>query len=176
MFESCKEQAGEEFLSTLTIHPVFREAYKTIKQTELSPKDTDKHGTVWFAQRKAIAVKPGQEFKVIGLPKFPGEFTDQLALIDQPKDTSSPEELQVRPEVHSSEVVFSRRIIVTVKNMSSREVFLKRGTPLAHIYPVAPVPLPMAQSTTETVDELTPESFDFGTSTMPEEAKRRLCE
>lgn len=176
MFESCREQAGEEFLKTLVIHPVFREAYKTIKQTDLSPKDTDKHGTVWFAQRKAITVKPGQVFKVTGLPKFPGELTDQLALIDQPKDTSSPEELQVRPEVHPSKVVFSRRITVTVKNMSSREILLKRGTPLAHIYPVASVHRPMVQSTTETAVELTPESFDFGTSTMPEEAKKRLCE
>lgn len=30
MFQSCKEQAGEKFMSTLTIHPVLREAYETI--------------------------------------------------------------------------------------------------------------------------------------------------
>ena len=175
LVQSCKEQAGERFLGTLTIHPVLREAYETLTQSETT-EGVDKHGTVWFTQHKPITLQPGQVFKVTGLPKFPGDFTDQLALIDQPNDTFSPEELWVRPEVHPASVVSSRRITVTVKNLSSREISLKHGTPLAHIFPVAPVPLPRAQCADEAAIELTPSSFDFGASPMPEEAKRRLCE
>lgn len=176
LFESCREQAGDTFLGTLAIHPVLREAYETMEKTDGSEDDPDKHGTVWFAQRKPITLQPGQVFKVTGLPKFPGEFVDQLALVDQPKGTFLSEELLVRPEVHPATVVSSRRISVTVKNVSEREVFLKRGTPLAHIYPVAPVPTVKAQCAAEAAVEVTPESFDFADSPMPTEAKRRLCE
>lgn len=94
------------------------------------------------------------------------DFTDQLALIDQPNET---EELWVRPEVHPLSVIFSKRITVTVK--SSREVSLKCGTPLAYIFPVAPVPLKVAQCADESSSELT---HFLWLSPMPEEAKRRL--
>ncbi|KAF4086823.1 hypothetical protein AMELA_G00088740 [Ameiurus melas] len=174
MFQYCKEQAGDHFLSTLTIHPALREAYGTFTQSD-TPEDVNKHGTVWFTKRKAIILHPGQVFKVTGTPKFHGDFTGQLALVDQPTDTFSPE-LWVRPEVHPATVVSSKRITVTIKNLSTKKVTVKRGTPLAHIFPVTPVPLPSGQCAEEVASELDPASFDFGASPMPEEAKRRLCE
>lgn len=63
-----------------------------------------------------------------------------------------------------------------VKNLLTKEVDLKHGTPLTHIFPVTPVPSPKTHYAEETVSELDPASFDFGTSPMPEEAKRRRCE
>lgn len=111
-----------------------------------------------------------------GVTKFPGDFNDQLALIDQPKDQSQHEELLVRPEVHPSSVVSNKHITVTVKNISTREIVLKRGTPLAHVFPVALVPQLSATTDGEPYSSLTLASFDFGNSSMPEDAKRRLCE
>ncbi|GAA6095444.1 uncharacterized protein LOC114911105 [Tachysurus ichikawai] len=32
LFESCRKQAGEEFLNVLTVHPVIREAYESIQE------------------------------------------------------------------------------------------------------------------------------------------------
>lgn len=83
---------------------------------------------MWFTQNKPITLQPGQVFKVTGIPKFPDDFTDQLALVDQSTDTFSPEDLWVRPEVHPATVVSSKRITVTVKNLSTKELALKRGT------------------------------------------------
>lgn len=80
------------------------------------------------------------------------------------------DELQVRPEVHSASVVFSKRITVTLKNISNREVILKRGTPLTHIFPVALVPQLTASTDKEPSATLTLTSFDFGKSPMPEDA------
>lgn len=175
LVESCKEKAGDQFLGTLAIHPIFRKAYEQISQSDPA-EGVDKHGTVWFIQPKPTVLQPGQVIRVTGRPKFLGDFPDTLALIDQPTDTSAPDELRVRPEVHPASVVSSRRITVTVTNLSSREICLKRGTPLAHIFPVASVPLPRAPCADDVPEDLTPSSFDFGASPMPEEAKRRLCE
>lgn len=135
---SCKEQAGEHFLGVLTIHPILREAYAKVSQPEI-PEEVDKHGTVWFAQPKPITLQPGQASKVSGLPKYPRNFQDQLALVDQSTDTFSSGELWVKPEAHPASVVSSKCIIVTVKNLSTREICLKCGTQLAHIFPVTPV-------------------------------------
>lgn len=46
LFQSCQEQAGDAFLSTLTIHPVMREAFESIRHTAVSQDEVDKHGTV----------------------------------------------------------------------------------------------------------------------------------
>lgn len=78
LFNSCREQAGEGFLSTLTIHPMIREAYQSISQTDISPEETTKHGTVWFTQRKSLTLHSGQ-LHVTGVSKFPGDFTGNLA-------------------------------------------------------------------------------------------------
>ncbi len=50
LLESCREQAGEKFLNVLSIHPVIREVYETIQQTDVSQDDPDKLGTVWFVK------------------------------------------------------------------------------------------------------------------------------
>ncbi len=88
-------------------------------------------------------------------------------------ETSS-DDLEVRPELHSASVVSSRRVTVTVRNVSTKEVWVKRGTPLAHVFPVSLVPRLTAKQPPER-NTLTPASFDFGDSPMPEEAKQRLC-
>ena len=176
LFETCREKAGDGFLSTLTIHPVMKDAYQSISQTVHKPAGNEKHGTVWFVQHKPLTLYPGQLLHVTGVTKFPGDFNDQLALIDQPKDQSQHEELLVRPEVHPSSVVSNKHITVTVKNISTREIVLKRGTPLAHVFPVALVPQLSATTDGEPYSSLTLASFDFGNSSMPEDAKRRLCE
>lgn len=56
LFETCRDQAGEKFINTLTIHPVFREAYKALKQNVVPPDEIDRHGTVWFTQRKCLTL------------------------------------------------------------------------------------------------------------------------
>lgn len=96
-------------------------------------------------------------------------------LIDQPDDTSVSNDLLVRPEVQSVSVVSNRIITVTVRNMSTKDVHLKRGTPIAHLYPVDIVPQP-ALAESQLSNTLTPASFDFGNSPIPEDAKQHLCE
>lgn len=176
LFESCREQAGEKFLNVLTIHPVIREAYETMQPTNVSHDDPDKHGTVWFMKHNPVVLTPNQILQLPGLLKFPGQMTESLVLVDRAAvgDISS-DDLEVRPELHSASVVSSRRVTVTVRNMSSKEVWVKRGTPLAHVFPVSLVPQLTAKQPPEQ-NTLTPASFDFGDSPMPEEAKHRLCE
>lgn len=176
LLESCREQAGEKFLNVLTIHPVIREAFEFIQKTDMSQSDPNKHGTVWFAKPSPIVLKPGQVTQLPGLPKFPGQTTESLLLVDnaEANDTFTAD-LQVRPEVHPATIVSSRRVMVTVRNTSTREVWIKRGTPLAHVFPVTLVPQFSSNRPSEQ-GGLSPASFDFGDSPMPEEAKRRLCE
>ncbi len=99
-------------------------------------------------------------------------MTEYLVLVNKAAagDTSS-DDLEVRPELHSASIVSSRQVTVTVRNMYTKEVWVKRGNPLAHVFPVPLVP----QLTTKQSPEqntLTPASFDFGDSPMPEEAKK----
>lgn len=140
LFDSCQEKAGDEFLSSLTIHPMVREAYQTLKKTDILAKETEQHGTVWFTQRNPRALNPGQLLHVTGVVKVPGGTNGELVLIDQPEDISQSPELQIQPEVHPASVLHNKRITVTVKNISSKEIVLKRGTPLAHVFLVALVP------------------------------------
>ncbi|KAF7704237.1 hypothetical protein HF521_021309, partial [Silurus meridionalis] len=176
LFESCRKQAGEKFLNVLTVHPVIREAYESIQQTNASQQDPDKHGTVWFVKHNPVVLKPDEVLQLPGLVKFPGQMTESLVLIDKAavNDTSS-DDLEVRPELHSASVVSTRRVTVTVKNVSTKDVCVKRGTPLAHVFPVSLVPH-LASTSTPEQPTLSPTSFDFGDSPMPEEAKRTLCE
>lgn len=126
MLESCREQAGEKFLNMLTIHPVIREAYETIQETDVSQDDPDKHGTVWFVKHNPVVLTPNQVLQLPGLLKFPGQMAESLVLVDRAAvvDTSS-DDLEVRPELHSASVVSSRRVTVTVRNMSTKEVWVK---------------------------------------------------
>lgn len=43
---SCMERAGERFLNTLTVCPVFREAYEALNQSVVSSDEIDRHRTV----------------------------------------------------------------------------------------------------------------------------------
>lgn len=88
LFDSCKEKAGEGFLNTLTIHPLVKEAYQALGQVDVLAEDIEKCGTVWFTKGKPLTLRPGQQRYVTGLAKFPGDFNDELALIDQVKDVS----------------------------------------------------------------------------------------
>lgn len=178
LFECCQEHGGEGFISTLQVHPLIREAFESCKASLVAPKDLEKHGTVWYTKRKPAILKPGQVLQVPGLPKFPGPIKDSLVLVDQvcADDDVSSLELQVRPEVHPVAAVFSRHITVTMQNISSRDVVVKRGSPLAHIFPVDVVSQIPLSGSMRSVGELSPAAFDFGASPMPEEAKLRLCE
>lgn len=131
LLESCREQAGEKFLNVLTIHPVIREVYENIQQTNVLQDDSDKHGTVWFMKHIPVVLTPNQVLQLPGLLKLPGQVTESLVLVDRAVvgDTSS-DALEVRPELHSASVVSSRLVTLTVRNRSKKEVWVKRGTPL----------------------------------------------
>lgn len=83
LLESCREQAGEKFLNVLTIHPVIREVYETIQQTDVSQDDPDKHGTVWFVKQNPVVLTPNQVLQLPGLLKFPGQINESLVLVDK---------------------------------------------------------------------------------------------
>lgn len=102
LFQACKKQAGDGFLNSLNIHPVMKEAFESIKPSEVSQEDACKHGTMWFTKPKPVVIKPGQTFQLTGLPKFPGKHNDSLVLVEQPisADGVPAPELEVRPEVH----------------------------------------------------------------------------
>lgn len=77
LFESCQEEAGEHCLSTLTIHPVIKEAYETLQKAAGDTREEyDRRGTVWFTQRKTITLQPGRVCHITGAPKFPGKPMD----------------------------------------------------------------------------------------------------
>ncbi len=177
LFDACKEKAGENFMNVLTVHPVVKAAYETIQTSIGVASYPDKPGVVWFIQHKPIILKAGEVCQIHGKPKFSSELFEKHVLIDQATDTIAPEELLVRPELQPASVVSNRMVTVTVKNMSSKEVLLKRGTPIAHIFPVDVVPQLTPKSNVSVPNtSLSPDSFNFGNSPLPEEAKQRLIE
>ena len=135
LFQSCKAHKGDHFLSTLSVHPVIRQAYEKIEET---PEDTSetKRGTVWFTREKPFSLPPGGVATVFGIPKFPKSVPDRAVLIDRPEDGWFPEELLVMPVVEKSNTVHCRRITVTLRNVSSHPVTVKRGMAIAHLFPV----------------------------------------
>ncbi len=91
-------------------------------------------------------------------------------LIDQPDDTSVSDYLLMRPEVKSISLVSNHILTVTVRNMSTKDVHLKHGMPIVHLYPVTIVPQPTLVES-QLSNMKTPTSFDFGNSPLPEDAK-----
>ncbi|KAI4871331.1 hypothetical protein NFI96_009730, partial [Prochilodus magdalenae] len=174
-FTGALTQGGEQFLNTLTIHPIIKKAYESLKDTVVSSEESDQKGTVWFVQYNPVTLQPSQVLRVAGVPKLTGELTNSFLLVDQAEAVNNSAEVQVRPEVHSASVLSQKRVVVTVRNVSSKPVVLRRGTPLANIFPVTMVPQ-LKAPTSETTSTLSPSSFDFGDSPMPEEAKQRLCQ
>ncbi|KAI4888852.1 hypothetical protein NFI96_028238 [Prochilodus magdalenae] len=171
LFDSCRTQGGERFLNTLTIHPIIRKAYESLQDTDASLEDSDQKGTIWFDQSSPVTLQPSQVLRVADVPKLSGELTNSLLLVDQAEAVNNSE----RHEVHSASVLSQKRVVVTVRNVSSKPVILRRGTPLANIFPVMMVPQ-LKAPTSETTSTLSPSSFDFGDSPMPDEAKQRLCQ
>ncbi len=179
LLKSCKDKRGEKFLSTMHLNPVFKKAFEEL--SELPPDNDDhKRGTVWFAQTKPVTLRPGGVARVTGVPKFQGMPSTQAILVDSPdnpvEEPRFPEELLVRPELQASAVVRSKRITVLVRNVSTKEITLTRGTPIAHLFPVDVMSPPSAnkESDVESAGKLTPSSFNFGDSPVPKEWKERL--
>jgi hypothetical protein len=82
----------------------------------------------------------------------------------------------VRPEIQTVAVVLSRRITLSVRNVSTKEITLKRSTPIAHLFPVDVAPRVPLKSRQDLSEKLISSSFNFGDSPVPEGWKKRLCE
>lgn len=176
LFHSCKTHGGDHFLNTLAVHPVIKEAYEKFQET---PDDTaeTKKGTVWFTRDKPFTLPPGGVATVVGIPKFPGGLSSQAVLIDRPEEDCFPEELLVMPVVDKSTAVHCRRITVTMRNVSSHNVTLKRGVPIAHLFPVDVINTVLEKEGPKlSTPQLSPSSFNFGDSSLPPEWKERLCQ
>lgn len=175
LYHSCKDKGGDNFLHTLTVHPMIREAYERFK---VVPNDADdgKRGTVWFSGKEIVTLPPGGVATVTGIPKYPGSIASQAVLIEHPQGSSFPEELVVMPELKKSTAVLCRRIQVTVRNVTAHAVTLKRGMSIAHLYPVDVVSMASGARTNPPKEELTPAVFNFGDSPVPEEWKERLSQ
>lgn len=114
-----------------------------------------------------------------GVPKFQGVPCPQAILVD-PLDEPAEEprfleELLVRPELQASTVVTSKRITVFIRNVSTKELTLMRGMPIAYLFPVDV----MSSSVTkmpnvELGGKVTPSSFNFVDLPIPREWKERL--
>lgn len=141
LLKSCKERIGENFVSSMHIHPAFKRAFEQL--LECLPDDDDdnhKRGTVWFTQSKPITVRPGGVARVTGVPKFQGIPRAQAILVDSPEEPGDDPrfsgEFLVRSELQVPTVVMSKKITVLVRNVSKKEVTLTRGMPVAHLFPV----------------------------------------
>lgn len=126
-------------MSSLNIHAIFKKALEESPVT-LSDDDDHKRGTVWFMQTKPVTLRPGGVARVTGVPKFQGMPSTKAILLDSPDEPADqprfPEQLLVRPELQKSTVVMSKRITVLVRNASSQDITLTRGTAIAHLFPV----------------------------------------
>ena len=175
LFHSCKTQNGDNFLHTLSVHPVIKEAYAKFQET---PDDTadPRRGTVWFTRDKPVVLPPGGVAKVVGIPKLSGSLSGQAVLIDRPEEDCFPEELLVMPVVEKTDVVQCRRITVTLRNVSDHHVTLKRGMQIAHLYRVDVInSVPGKKASKPPTPQLSPSSFNFADSPVPPEWKERLC-
>ena len=112
-----------------------------------------------------------------GKPKFPGRFSSQAVLIERPEEGVFPDELLVMPVIDKPTAVNCRRITVTLRNRSNHEVTIKRGTPIAHVFPVDVVKEVLVKGKPKPFpSELSSFSFNFGNSPVPPEWKERLCQ
>lgn len=180
LLKSCKERIGENFVSSMHIHPAFKRAFEQLLECLPNDDDNHKRGTVWFTQSKPITVRPGGVARVTGVPKFQGIPRAQAILVDSPEEPGDDArflgELLVRPELQVPTVVMAKKITVLVRNVSKKEVTLTRGMPVAHLFPVDVVSSSSVSQkpNTESAGKLTPSSFNFGDSPVPEEWKERL--
>lgn len=132
-------------------------------------------GTIWFLQHKPVTLKPGETGQIQGRPKLRADLGDKLVLIDQPFENTDLGELMVRPELRLASVMSNRLVAVTVKNMSSRSLLVTRGTPIAHVFPVEVLSQSTAVRAVSESNDLTMDSFNFGDSPLPLEARRHYA-
>ncbi len=173
LVEACKEKVGDDFLHTLTVHPEIRNAYEHVIAVEKSDND-DRRGTVWYFNPKPLKLPPGESARVYGILKYPAAPSCKTLLVDKPEESWFPEELLVAPEVQATTIVQSKRIGVTVRNVSSRPVMIKRGMSIAHVFPVEVVATVSKPQESSGQTELNKNAFKFGDSPVSEEWRQRL--
>lgn len=174
LVEICETKMGSDFLHTLTVHPEIRTAYEQVIAVSKCDVD-DCRGTVWFPRLKPLKLTPGESVRVSGILKYPATTSAKPLLVDQPEESRFPEELLVRAEVQSATAVHSKRIGVTIRNVSSCPVTIKRGMPIAHVFPVDVVPAVSKPRESSGQIQLTKDSFHFGDTPVSEEWKQRLA-
>ena len=175
LVEVCKEKGGENFLKTLAVHPVMKNAYEKVMVMSDQSADTER-GTVWFSGNKPLTLSPGETASVTGIPKYPKMSSSSALLIDYPEESRFPEELLVRPEIQAASALQSKRITVTVRNVSVHTVTLKRGMPIAHIFPVEVVSSNPSSKESSSGGQWTTESFNFGDSPVSQKWRNRLTQ
>ncbi len=173
LVEACKEKVGDDFLRTLTVHPEIRNAYDHVIAVEKSDND-DRRGSVWYFNPKPLKLPPGESARVYGILKYPAALSCKTLLVDKPEESWFPEELLVAPEVQGTTIVQSKRIGVTVRNVSSRTVMIKRGMSIAHVFPVEVVATVSKPQESSGQTELNKNAFKFGDSPVSEEWRQRL--
>ncbi|GAA6094731.1 uncharacterized protein LOC114911105, partial [Tachysurus ichikawai] len=173
LVEACRERVGHDFLHTLAVHPEIRNAYAQIIAVE-ERDDDDSRGTVLYLRSKPVKLPPGESTRVYGKLKYPTAPSGKTLLIDKPEESCFPEELLIAAEVQSTTVVQSKRIGVTIKNVSSRPVVIKRGMPIAHVFPVEVMSTVLKPKENSGPTKLNKHSFNFGDSPVSGEWKQRL--
>ncbi len=173
LVEACKEKVGDDFLHTLTVHPEIRNAYEHVIAVEKSDND-DRRGTVWYFNPKPLKLPPGESARVYGILKYPAAPSCKTLLVDKLEESWFPEELLVAPEVQATTIVQSKRIGITVRNVSSRPVMIKRGMSIAHVFPVEVVATVSKPQESSGQTELNKNAFKFGDSPVSEEWRQRL--
>lgn len=178
LLTSCRARGGENFLRACHIHPSFERAFEGLPENSQEGED-GKRGTVWYGQARPCVLRPGGVANVLGVPKFPGTPSMEAILIESPDDPGEeprfPSEIMVRPELQTPTVAMARRVTVTVRNMSSRDITLRRGMPIAYMFPVNILPPPATEGDPVKREKgLTSSSFQFGESSVPQEWKDRL--
>lgn len=173
LVEACRERVGHDFLHTLTVHPEIKNAYAQIIAVEKCDDD-DSRGTVWYLCSKPVKLPPGKSTRVYGMLKYPAAPPGKTLLVDKPEESRFPEELLVAAEVQSTTVVQSKRIGVTIRNVSTRPVMIKRGMPIAHVFPVDVLSTVSKLRENSGQTKLNKHSFNFADSPVSEQWKQRL--
>ncbi|XP_029104416.1 uncharacterized protein LOC114909432 [Scleropages formosus] len=154
---------------------IIKEAYEKFQEASDGLAE-ERRGTVWFTRSKPFTLAPGGVATVIGTPKFPGHLNSQAVVVDHPEEGPFPEGLLVMPVVEEPGTVQCRHLAVTLRNVSQQPVTLKRGMPIAHLFPVDVMNKGLGrEETMPHMSQLSPSSFNFGDSPVSIEWKDRLC-
>lgn len=175
LLQACRKEGGDDFLHTLKIHPVVKEAYKQFQSPEKATPD-DRRGTVWYIRKKVVNLPAGGVCQLVGTVRFPNRREDKIVLVDSISEDENLNGVAVCPEMKPvSAVAHGKKITVTLRNTSLKTVSLKPGTAIAHLYPVDIVSTSV-KAPVKPPEGIPPERFDFGDSPVPEDWKATLCE